>query len=291
MSDESEPLSPEDAFALFGHDLRVSMLLELAEADGRSLPFSELRRRVEERDSGKFSYHLSKLEDRFVARDPDTDEYRLLYPGHHIIDTIQAGVYHEQASLEGVSLDGVCVHCGGPLKFDYDTVTSGRVSCRDCDRILLGYPFDPGGLTDRDGDAVARAYDVRARTTWESAHHGVCPVCSGRVGAAFDADVPPRLAATHDHPVLVAFDCEQCSYFVNAPVGALLTWNPEVVAFLVERDVDVRERRLWELPLVVDPDAVTVESDDPWRVAVTVSADEETRVATLDETVSVVAFE
>ncbi|WP_226011922.1 DUF7351 domain-containing protein [Halomicrobium salinisoli] len=290
MSDD-EPLSPEEAFALFGHDLRVAMLLELADAEGRSLSFSELRERVGERDSGKFNYHLKKLVGRFVGHDDERDEYRLLYPGHHVIDVVQSGVYTERASVRAVDLDADCVHCGGGLWFDYDTINSGRVRCRDCGRILLGFPFDPGGLTDREESEVARAYDLRTRTMWQRAARDVCPVCSGRVDAAFDDDVAPKLAATHDHPVLAALDCEQCSFFVNAPVGSLLVWHPETVGFLAERGVDVRERRLWELPFVVDPAAVEIAGRDPWRVRVTVAAGDRERVATVDESLSVVGFE
>ncbi len=322
MSDDG-PLSPEEAFALFGHDLRVAILLELADAEGRALTFTELRERVGERDSGKFNYHLQKLLGRFVGHDEERDEYRLLYPGHRVVDAIWTGVLTERASVRDVALDADCAHCGGGLRFDYDTVKSGRVRCRDCDRVLIGFPFDPGGLTDREGQEVARAYDLRTRTMWQRACHDVCPVCSGRVDAALDEGVPPKLAATHDHPVLAALDCQQCSFFVNAPVGSLLVWHPEAIAFLADRGIDVRERRLWELLFVVDPDAVEIADRDPWRVRVTVaakdgpvggrtsserssdggeasdagrssserSADGDERVATIDESLSVVAFE
>jgi hypothetical protein len=291
MSDDSAAFSAQDAFELFGHDLRVSILLELAAAEGRSLSFSTLRERVGEADSGKFNYHLSKLDGRFVGQDPETEEYRLLYPGHHLIDTIQTGVYHEQARVENLSLAGRCGSCGGPVRFDYDTVTSGRVRCRDCETILLGYPFDPGGLRDREGAAIARAYDYQTRTAWECAHAGVCPVCSGVVGASFDDAVPSRLAATQGQPVHVAIDCTQCSYFVNISPGAILTWHPETVAFLTAQDVDVQDRRLWELPFVVDPDQVTVEAVDPWRVAVTVTAGDAERTAVFDDATTVTAVE
>lgn len=90
----------------------------------------------------------------------------------------------------------------------------------------------------------------------------VCPECSGHVAAGFvDGDVDD--AATHGLPVLVGFDCTQCSFFCHVPPGALLVTHPQAVSFLAERWVDARERRLWELPFVVDPEAVTVEEREP----------------------------
>jgi hypothetical protein len=286
-----DDFTPEDAFALFGHDLRVSILLELGAADGRSLSFTGLRERVGERDSGKFNYHLSKLTGWFVGHDAETDEYRLLFPGHWVIDVIQYGVLHERDTVEDVSLPETCVDCGGQLRFDCDTHSAAQVRCRDCDRLLIGFPFNPGGLTGRDDREVVRAFDSRTRFAWQQAHDGVCPVCSGRVAAAFDDGDAPTFSATHDLPVLVTLDCEQCSFLANVPPGALLLRHPDVVAFLREGGIDPRERQLWDLPFVVDHDAVVVKSADPWRVRVRVTAGENERVATLDGDVSVTTVE
>ena len=290
MTDDSTDLSPHDAFALLGHDLRVDILLALSDADDRSLPFTELRQRVDERDSGKFNYHLSKLVDRFIAHDEDADEYRLLYPGHRVIDAIENGVFHEQVTIANVRLDATCHDCGSQLRFDYDTINAGRVSCPSCDRLLIGFPFDPGGLTDRDGQSVAVAFDRRTRNTWERARADVCPVCSGHVDAAF-VDGSVDEAATHGLPVLVDFDCTQCSFFCHVPPGAMLVTHPDVVAFLTENGVDARERRLWELPFVVNPGAITVAGTDPWQIAVTVAADDAARRAVFDDAVSVASFD
>jgi hypothetical protein len=288
---DSDALTPEEGFALFGHDLRVSILLELADAEGRSLPFTELRQRCGERDSGKFNYHLSKLTGRFVGHDDESDQYRLTFPGHWVVDAIQHGVIHERATVESASLPGECPHCDGPLRFDYDPQVAGQVRCRDCDRLLVGFPFNPGGLADRTDREVARAFDTRTRLTWRQAQRGTCPVCSGQVDTAFDDGDAPTFSTTHDLPVLVTLDCRQCSFLANVPPGAFLLDHPEIVSFLREHGTDLRNRRLWTLPFVVDPDAVAVESTDPWRVTVTVAAGETERVAVLDGSVSVTAVE
>jgi uncharacterized protein (UPF0212 family) len=290
MTDDSTDMSPHDAFALLGHDLRVDILLALSDAEGRSLPFTELRQRVDGRDSGKFNYHLSKLVDRFIAHDEDDDVYRLLYPGHRVIDAIENGVFHEQATVEDVTLDRTCHDCGSQLRFDYDTINAGRVSCPDCDRLLIGFPFDPGGLTDRDAQSVVTAFDRRTRNMWERARADVCPVCSGHVDAAF-VDGSVDEAATHGLPALIDFDCMQCSFFCHVPPGAVLVTHPGVVAFLAENGIDARERRLWELPFVVDPAAISVDGTDPWDVSITVEAGGEERTAVFGDPVTVTSFD
>ena len=67
-----------------------------------SLSLSELRKTVGERDSGSFTYHLSELQDHFVAK--TDDGYELQYPGHRVLDAIQSSVFHEQVAVGPSSL-------------------------------------------------------------------------------------------------------------------------------------------------------------------------------------------
>jgi DNA-binding transcriptional ArsR family regulator len=99
----STKLDPHDVFGLFSHELRLEILLALWESPDYSLRFSELQETIEERDSGKFSYHLSKLEDQFVTQ--VDDRYVLQYPGHRVIDAVQSGVFHESPSVDPVGVD------------------------------------------------------------------------------------------------------------------------------------------------------------------------------------------
>ncbi|MFC6736862.1 DUF7347 domain-containing protein [Halolamina salina] len=56
---------PTDALAVLGDETRIAILRALAAAD-EPLSFSELRRRADVRDPGRFNYHLSKLREYFV---------------------------------------------------------------------------------------------------------------------------------------------------------------------------------------------------------------------------------
>jgi len=290
VEEDRADISPEAAFGLVGHELRIGILRELGDADEQRLSFSALRERVGERDSGKFNYHLSKLEGRFVAK-TGSGAYALTYPGHRVVDAIHDGAFHQQHEVEREPLSGSCIDCGGGLAFTYETIKGGRVACVACERRHLRYPFDPGGLVDRSGDELGRAFDRVARSTWARASADVCPVCSGHVEARVRDDAPPKAVAVRGHPVTIGFDCEQCSYHANVPAGAILLDHPGVMGFCYEHGVDLRERPLWELPFVVDPDAVTIRDDDPWEVAVTVTAGDAERVAVLDETGTVTRFD
>jgi len=287
---ERTDISPEEAFGLVGHELRIAILRELGEADGGGLSFSTLRERVGERDSGKFNYHLSKLDGRFVAK-TDGGTYALTYPGYRVVDAVHDGAFHRQSGVDREPVSGTCLDCGGDLAFSYETLKGGRVACLECERRYLRHPFDPGGLVDRAGDELARTFDRVARANWSQAGADVCPVCSGHVASWVRADAPAKAVAVRGHDVTVGFDCKQCSYHANVPPGAVLLDHPQVQGFCADNGVDVRTTRLWELPFVVDPDAVTVRREDPWELAVTVTAGDAERIAVLDETGTVTAFD
>ena len=289
-ANERTDISPEAAFGLVGHELRIAILWELGDADEGRLSFSTLRERVGERDSGKFNYHLSKLEGRFVAK-TDSGNYALTYPGHRVVDAVHDGAFHQHAGVDREPVSGSCLDCDGDLVFSYRTIAGGRVACRECERRYLRHPFDPGGLVDREGDELGRVFDRVARSNWTQAGADICPVCSGHVASWVRTDAPAKAVAVRGHDLTVGFDCQQCSYHANVPPGAVLLDHPGVQGFCADNGVDVRARRLWELPFVVDPDAVAVRSEDPWELAVTVTAGDAERVAVLDGSGTVTAFD
>lgn len=289
----------ESAFMTLSHDLRLRILLALWEAPGFSLSFAELRKTVGERDSGKFTYHLSKLQDHFVAE--TENGYELQYPGHRVLDAIQSGVFHDRAAVGPVALDADCSTCGGGLTFTYDTDYIGRVVCSDCGERVLEWPFDPGGTADRNAEAVVAAFDRRTRLVWSCALDGVCPFCAGRIDRSFANHVDDGGTCVgvveqldryeeyfaRDHPVVVSVDCDRCSFYSFIPVGVLLLTRPRVTGTLYDAGVDVRETPLWDLRFVIDADAVAVRTTDPTSVEVTVRDADEPLVAVVDESFAV----
>ena len=290
----------EAAFMTLSHDLRLEILLALWDAPGFSLSFSELRKTVGERDSGSFTYHLSELRDHFVAK---TDEgYELQYPGHRVLDAIQSGVFHEQVAIGPVELDDDCRACGKQLTFEYDTDCIARIRCPDCGNRALEWPFDPGGIADRDTDEIVAAFDRRTRLIWSCALDGICPFCAGRIDRELTSRVHEEGACigvieqldrydeyfARNHPAVIAVDCEKCSFYSFVPVGVILLTRPAITGRLYEADIDVRETPLWKLGFVVDSDAVKVRKADPMSVEVSVLDATESLSFTVEEPFDVV---
>jgi len=290
----------ESAFMTLSHDLRLEILLALWDAPGFSLSFSELRKAVGERDSGSFNYHLSELVGHFVA---ETDDgYELQYPGHRVLDAIQSGVFHEQVTVGPLDLDADCRECGATLTFEYDTDFIGRVRCRDCGNRALEWPFDPGGIADRDSEAIVAAFDRRTRLVWACALDAVCPFCAGRIDRGFASRVHEHGTCVgvieqldrydeyfaRDHDAVVSVDCERCSFYSFIPVGVLLLSHPGVTGRLYEGGLDVQDTPLWDLDFVVNPAAITVTETDPMRVEITVSDGDQPIAVAVDETFEVV---
>lgn len=290
----------ESAFMTLSHDLRLKILLALWDAPGFSLSFSELRKTVGERDSGSFTYHLSELQDPFVAK--TDDGYELQYPGHRVLDAIQSGVFHEQVAVGPVELEDDCRVCGERLTFEYDTDYIVRIRCPDCGNRALEWPFDPGGIADRDTDAIVEAFDRRTKLIWSCALDSVCPFCAGHVDRDLTSRVHEQGACigvieqldryqeyfARDHPAIVSVDCERCSFYSFIPVGVVLLTRPSVTGQLYDASIDVRETPLWDLGFVVDPDAVTVQETDPMSVEVTIPDADESLVFTIDDSFNVI---
>jgi len=73
---------PTDALAVLGDETRIAILRALAEAE-QPLPFTELRRRADIDDAGRFNYHLSKLREYFVRE--EDGGYTLRHAGSRVV--------------------------------------------------------------------------------------------------------------------------------------------------------------------------------------------------------------
>ncbi|MEF8813778.1 MAG: hypothetical protein V5A55_08170 [Halovenus sp.] len=279
-------IDPQDAFQLFSHELRLEILFALWDAPAYSLAFSEIQTAVGERDSGKFTYHLEQLTGHFVTE--IEGQYVLQYAGHRVIDAIQSGVFHRSPTVPSLEAPGTCPRCGATPTFAYDEHLA-TVSCPDCGRKLVEYPFDPGGFQDRTTEEAIEAFDRRTKYKWRLASGGVCFVCAGRVNVAYtDAaaemdhhDRYEEFFAT-GHPALFHLTCQNCSFYSYVPVGTRLLDNPTVVGQLATRGIDTTVTHLWELPFVTDAACVTIRDRDPWAVTVDAPTPGGTVAVTLD---------
>ncbi|MFC6951572.1 DUF7347 domain-containing protein [Halorubellus litoreus] len=102
---------PVDPLAVLGNEVRVRALRALADAD-RPLAFSELRRRSDVRDTGRFNYHLDRLTDYFVER--TDDGYALAPEGARVVDLANAARVDVEtpAAVDVGAGDDACPVCG-----------------------------------------------------------------------------------------------------------------------------------------------------------------------------------
>lgn len=284
---------PHEAFHLFGHELRLDILLALNDAEDYALTFAELQSEVGERDSGKFSYHLSKLEGLFVEK--VKDQYVLKHPGHRVIDASRSGAFHDSPDVGPLAVEGSCPDCAGSPVFSYEDHI-GTVTCEDCGNKLIEYPIDPGAFYNRPVEGGVDAFDRWVKATWRMASDGICFACAGQVDVSFsETAAGPDHSERYqdffasDHPVLLELDCDNCSFYSYIPAGARLLDNPTVLRNLDRDVIDVRNSRVWELPFLIDGEYVEVLDTDPWDVLIQVPATEGAIEVRLDNDVSVAA--
>lgn len=276
-----ERLDPAEAFSLLADGNRVDILLTLGDAtefgEVHGLSFSELRRGVDIADSGRFNYHLDRLVGTFVKE--TSDGYGLTYPGVLVHGAIRAGTLTDRSRIEPFETGRPCPSCGGTLEGTYrDQLLI--VDCADCG-TMLGKVHVPPGAHRGDTDHLLRAgYGFVLREA-VVIRQGVCPNCGDELRHDFVAE--ERAGGGRDLPGATALHrCEGCGFFVHSTAGLTLLVHPEVVSFFADHGVDLLAGRLDEPPLIGSDDAVEVRSRDPWRVAVTVSADEEVLEVVLD---------
>ena len=100
---------PTDALAVLGNEIRMTILRELADAEG-ALSYTELRERAGLRDSGKFNYHLTKL-CRYFVREADGG-YELGPAGTRVIAAAGPPASDGGSAAEAATAEPTCPVCG-----------------------------------------------------------------------------------------------------------------------------------------------------------------------------------
>lgn len=302
-----------EAFALLGNETRLGILLAIWEeqvplAEDNAVPFSRIFDRVAIDDRGNFSYHLDKLEGRFVTQHAERGGYELLIPGLKLVRTIVAGTGISDAELEPTEINQPCPRCGGRTRIFYrwGVVFLQCTECRgtappstEVDGLLTAVYFEPAGVADRTPEELHTASVAAALQQARSFAHGVCPTCSGPVDG--------RLLACDDHdsseghceacgrlePVTARRECRICKNFGGGTLRRLALFHPAVVSLYDDHGVSTRVRAddheaAREVYERMNSHEVELVSADPPRAAVTVRlGDDEVRL-TVDETAQIV---
>lgn len=302
-----------DAFALLGNETRLEILRAIWEeqvplAEDNTVPFSRIFDRVDYDDRGSFSYHLERLEGRFITQHTERGGYELTIPGLKLIRNVVAGTGVEDAVLEPTEIDQPCPLCGATTEITYQRGCVFLL-CPECEAppradvegLVGAVYFEPAGIADRTPEELHAASMAAKMNQTRSLFDRVCPTCSGPVEG--------RLECCPDHDpsggcercgmrfgTLARFRCRVCKYFGGGHLKAIALCHPAVAAFYDDHGVSTRVRaddfesakRVYELLYDYDLDRL---SEDPPQVAVTASVPGDEIRLTFDDTVSVVDVE
>jgi len=265
----TQQLSPETAFHLLGHEIRIDVLYALWQAPGRRATFSELQEHTGVDDNGQLNYHREKLTGHFIRKTPNDNEYELTRAGRAVIQAIHAGTLTGHVEYDPTTVDGKCWDCDGRLELRYaDKIMS--VTCTACERRWHAVALPPAAVAGRSHDGLVRAFVARSRSNRSLANGGICPICGGCIEGWLVAGE----AGYVGHPVWARFDCRNCNYSPRETLGEVVLDHPAVVAAFDEQGTDLRETPSWTLPFCYDERHVRVCSTDPLRGEVTVPLDD-----------------
>ncbi len=278
---------------MLADETRMRILTSLVAAgddSGRTtVPYSELKERANVTDNGTFNYHLDKLLGRFVEK--TDDGYQVRYSGLLAYRALMAGAFTASHESTTFPVDADCHGCGAGLRARYTGDNALYVECSDCEWVFVAVQFPPRGFEERSRAELLRAVDQRMRHQVTLFARGVCPWCG--------ATVTTRLAAAEGHSEgddrgqesYVTYVCDACSAGYHATVGESLLAHPAVTAFFHDHGVDLAETPVWDLEFAVTDRHTDVRSRDPWRVAVTVPADDERLEVVVDGDLNVLRAE
>lgn len=319
-------LTPEAALKLVGHDLRAEILWTLSEArevggGPSALTFAELRARVVERrreakqrarrdgedyagdvdvDSSKFNYHLQELVGHFVERRDDGAEsqlveemvgehgpgYALRPEGTILTRTIRSLTFAGEATLDPFAVGLDCYYCGSDVEAAYGNGIF-KVQCPGCE-YLYDYNLTPPGVIADDEAAVLSRVARYNRHVRYAFADGVCPYCAHDVPAKMRTATETGYPRSDRRKVIVTRQCDHCGNMDNLTVGELLLRDPELVSFCHQRGLDVANTPIWDLEFAATDRYVTVHSESPWELTLTISLAGDTLELSVDESLEVV---
>ncbi|MFC4358362.1 winged helix-turn-helix domain-containing protein [Halobium salinum] len=286
-STPADAADPAEAFAALSDPTRVAILQALWDADGRELPFSELRSAVGVDDSGRFNYHVGKLTNRFVRK--TDDGYKLRLAGIQVIGAVLSGSVTQDGHADPLPFGESCPLCGGQMTFRYEDERV-KITCDDCGHWTMEWRIPPGVFAAHDHEVYPAVAERYMRALVVRADDGFCSVCEGPIvpslssarGAGFDDQ-------RFEGVPFVEYACDRCGQTITADLGAALHRRPPVAGFYHDRGVDLRETSLLDFA-AVDERARFV-TEDPRRAAVTYRVDGDELTLVVDESLSVVGSE
>lgn len=303
-------LSPDEAFAILGNEIRLEIIRVLWRAnaaheydDGSdtatTMSYSGLQNEVDIEDNGKFNYHLSRLVPHFIRR--TDDGYWLSGAGKQIARTVIAvsGTDRLDFSKE---LETNCPLCGEHVEVTYEDQWL-RIRCAECDGLfgdhaptgtlfLTNYPA--AGLTARDADEALAAGLYRCALDITYMMYGICRECAGRISSSVtvcDAHESQggHLCATCGTPfsVWAEMRCDTCRFAKRLPVEMYATGLAMASGLVDNQEMDIHSPSFDEAIDLLRNKVQTTVSKEPLRVSITIEGETRTFAVTLDEDMNV----
>lgn len=287
---DSQLLTPEEALAILGEEVRLEVLKRLGEANG-PLAYSELFDRIDYDDASNFSYHLDKLVGQFIER--SEDGYAIRRSGERVMEAILSGALTTDPVRKRTQTDKPCPFCSAPIEVGYqeERVT---MHCPECSGLLgradaeaprftesdnLGFrPLPPAAIEGRSAGEIHDVSKIWTAVTMHTIARGVCPRCSGRVEHSItvcESHEPAegtceacglRFGAT------ASASCGNCIFEMTSAVPGHLGASSELLAFLVDHDIDPLALEDFHPYAAVDE---TIHSHQPFEASYTFTVDEE----------------
>jgi hypothetical protein len=285
----------EEAFALLGHEIRLNILRAFFQMyepvdpeslpdvrDQRSLSYGELMKEVEMKDSGKFNYHLEKLQGVYIEK---VDAGYV--PTASAIALYEAMVANRPTETvpADFSVDGKCPNCDSRLRGEYEQEFLS-VDCPTCD-LFWGatYRFPKNGLAVREDENVFNVLYNRMMYHVGLARTGQCPSCAGNTTV-----VVPRERLDGDSTPTVKLSCGTCSWFVTVDILSALQFDPQVRNAMFEVGLPLRESSSMQTTEQVLPDiSGRVDSENPLHAIITIQSDDHIAKIVVDDGLKVLS--
>jgi hypothetical protein len=309
-----EGLTPDEAFAVLGNEIRLDIIRVLWNADAaheyddvsdtaETISYSELRRRVGVDDNGKFNYHLSQLVPHFIRQAPDG--YRLSGAGKEIARTVIAVSGPEYVEYQA-EFEHDCPVCTAPLTAEYEDQWL-RISCTGCnglfgdkapDGAIFFTNYPAAGLIDRSPNEAFETGFYRCMLDITYMMRDVCRECAGSITSSISVcddhqtqgNDPCNTCGTR-FTAWGELRCETCGFAKRLPVEAFFMGLTPVIGFLNDLGIDILSPAF---DVVVDllQNRFRISVDEgPFRVTAAIEGKEETLRVSLDEDMNVTDVE
>ncbi|SFC75861.1 hypothetical protein SAMN05444422_1225 [Halobiforma haloterrestris] len=307
-------LSPDEAFAVLGNEIRLDIIRVLWHADAaheyddvsdtaETIPFSELRRLIDVEDNGKFNYHLSQLTPHFVRH--TDDGYRLSGAGKQIARTVIAVSGEDQVDFSA-PLERDCPLCNAPMTVAYEDQWI-RISCSECEGVfgdkapeesVFFSSYPAAGLADRTPDEALRTGFYRCMLDIAYMMRDVCRECAGSISTSVSVCEDHRTPAREPcprcgtrFPAWTDQRCDTCGFAKRLPVEPFVLTLSPVVGFLASEGIDILTPDFTEIIEPLQDRVETTVTEDPVRVSVTIEGETRTLSVSLDDELEVVGLD